>query len=591
MSRFTPPAFTPPASSIINRDNREHEPVDIAIVCEGTYPYVRGGLAAVVHQLCTGMPHLRIGIIHLTWDKDSPNSLKYDLPENVAWVLPIYQATARHDAAFSDAHPREAARTRFGRRRLTKRLMAAFDAHMNGSDAELWALYDEGINPLTRRFNLWGLIGSQEFMELATVQFASADTSLTDLFWQLRDFASLAYAAMSVEFPKAQIYHAHTTGLAGLVAAAAARQHNAKFLLTEHNLYVRDAVNNLLNRPVGSAVTASDWKSLETYEDKEGLLRKPTSRDRSWMAWFTRLGSLAYRAADQVTYLHTGAVSDASLLGGLSSKSILIPNGVEIAPFMASRAVFDKRALSRRSLLARGGDYTWRFAFVGRVVPLKGVTELLHALAAVRGMGITNFTLDICGPDDEDPTYAAECVTLAAKLGLNKIVKFRGPVDIPAELGSFDALLMPSHTEGLPIALLEAMAVGLPSIVTDVGANFAVVAAPVFSDISHEANDQPIGPTGLVVPPRDKAALTNAIASLIMTPERFEAFSLNARRRVDEIYSLNLVLEAYARVYAALGVENANVFASEISNVSTVSISDSVRQLEIPADNHNLVTT
>ena len=49
----------------------------------------------------------------------------------------------------------------------------------------------------------------------------AADVPLTDLFWWLRDFASLAYAVLSPDFPRATVYHAHTTGSAGLLAAAA----------------------------------------------------------------------------------------------------------------------------------------------------------------------------------------------------------------------------------------------------------------------------------------------------------------------------------------------------------------------------------
>ena len=76
----------------------------------------------------------------------------------------------------------------------------------------------------------------------------------------LREFFSLACSVLGDEMPRARVYHAHTTGYASLLAAAAARNHGTKFLLTEHNLYVRDTINTLLGRNMALPVTALDWR-------------------------------------------------------------------------------------------------------------------------------------------------------------------------------------------------------------------------------------------------------------------------------------------------------------------------------------------
>ena len=69
-----------------------------------------------------------------------------------------------------------------------------------------------------------------------------------ELFWKVRDFVSILFAILHERMPHARVYHAHTTGYAALIAAAAARDHGTSFLLTEHNLYIRDTVNTKLER-------------------------------------------------------------------------------------------------------------------------------------------------------------------------------------------------------------------------------------------------------------------------------------------------------------------------------------------------------
>ena len=58
--------------------------VDVAIVMESTYPYLKGGVSAVVHDIVTHNPDLTYGIIHITWDSASPQEDLYGMPANVA---------------------------------------------------------------------------------------------------------------------------------------------------------------------------------------------------------------------------------------------------------------------------------------------------------------------------------------------------------------------------------------------------------------------------------------------------------------------------------------------------------------------------
>ena len=104
---------------------------------------------------------------------------------------------------------------------------------------------------------------------------------------------------------------------------------------------------------------------------------------------------------------------------------------------------------------------------------------------------------------------------------------------MPACLNAADLFLISSTTEGLPIALLEAMAAGLPTVSTAVGGIPAVIAEP---------------PAGLLVPSGDTAAFAAALDRLAGDAALRQEFGAAARRRVSA-YSFHEMAAGYARLY------------------------------------------
>ena len=78
-----------PAAAQAARDV-EYQDVDVAIVMESTYPYLKGGVSAVVHDIVTHNPDLSYGIIHITWDSSAPLTDLYGMPANVRWVRTVF---------------------------------------------------------------------------------------------------------------------------------------------------------------------------------------------------------------------------------------------------------------------------------------------------------------------------------------------------------------------------------------------------------------------------------------------------------------------------------------------------------------------
>lgn len=176
-----------------------------------------------------------------------------------------------------------------------------------------------------------------------------------------------------------------------------------------------------------------------------------------------------------------------------------IPNGVDLEKFQGERK--------------RGG--TFRFLFVGRLEPQKGLQYLIEAIALLKDY---DFEVFIVG----EGSQREELRKLAEELGVNHLVRFLGRKDgeelVELYLSS-DAFVLPSTWEGLPLTVLEAWAAGLPIIATAVGG---------VQDICVD------GENSLVVKPGDSSALAEAMARLVQEDDLREKLSRVARERVRD---------------------------------------------------------
>jgi glycosyltransferase involved in cell wall biosynthesis len=201
--------------------------------------------------------------------------------------------------------------------------------------------------------------------------------------------------------------------------------------------------------------------------------------------------------------------------GGLNPARVrVVANGVDVAAIDAARP----GNLVRRDLgLPEGAPV------IGLVARLdhwgKGHKELLEALASLMARHPVN-ALMVGGGRRIDEVRA-----LAAGLGLAGAVHFLGPRhDVPDLLNAMDIFVLPSYSEGLSLALLEAMAAGKPVIATAVGGTPEVVTD---------------GGNGLLIPPRDAAALAAALERLLTDPALAQRLGAKARAHVREHYSLD----------------------------------------------------
>lgn len=172
--------------------------------------------------------------------------------------------------------------------------------------------------------------------------------------------------------------------------------------------------------------------------------------------------------------------------------------------------------------LRQKGIFT--FLFVGRVVKDKGINELVEASRRLY-LESTKFRVVLVGPFEEglDPISEKTKKIMAEA----PYIKTIGVIsDVRAWMAASDALILPSYREGFPNVVLEAGALDLPSIVTDINGSREVIQD---------------GVNGLIVPPKNVDELANAMRTFLVSREKVKQMSLNCRKVIAEKYEQSYV--------------------------------------------------
>jgi glycosyltransferase involved in cell wall biosynthesis len=206
------------------------------------------------------------------------------------------------------------------------------------------------------------------------------------------------------------------------------------------------------------------------------------------------------------------------------ARTHVVANALAASDMAALRSVADDRRRANRV------DGPLRVGFLGRLSLEKGTRELVDTARALHADG-TRATIAIAGdgPERDWMTRETEAMIDAGFL------TFHGEVwDVPRFLGRIDVLLIPSHNEGLPYVLLEAMAAGCAVVAFGVGGIPEVVSDPVL---------------GILVRPGDVEGLRAALAGLCDDRASVIAMGRAASQHVAEHYALEGRLPLLSRVY------------------------------------------
>ena len=249
--------------------------------------------------------------------------------------------------------------------------------------------------------------------------------------------------------------------------------------------------------------------------------------DLAWQSWGRggRAIGRRCRGADAVVAISPAVRAELLATGYDPARIVDLPNGVPVpAGPWAPRP---------------GWREAPRAAFVGRLAPEKGLGALVEAWPIVR-RAHPGARLALIGEGPERPSLEG----LIGRLGLLGAVELPGlSPDPAADLRAADLFVLPSREEGMSIALLEAMALGVPAVASAIPGNAAILADGIL---------------GRLAPPDDPAALARAILDQWGDPDRAAAMAWAARRRVLEDYSIEAVARRHSDLFRRLIGEEIN---------------------------------
>lgn len=205
----------------------------------------------------------------------------------------------------------------------------------------------------------------------------------------------------------------------------------------------------------------------------------------------------------------------------------VVPNGIDLSVFRPSPDSSFRREIG----MPADGIL---IGALGNVRAPKDYGNLLEAAAVLRSLSPA-YRIAIVGDTDGEPSLYRELLKKRADLKLEDVVLFCGfQSDIPHLLNNLDVYVMSSEREGLPLAMLQAMATGIPVVATRCGGPQELV-----SD----------GVNGLLVDTHAPVDLANAVHALVGDPVRATEMGAAGRRMVEEHYALERMIDGYERIY------------------------------------------
>ena len=209
-------------------------------------------------------------------------------------------------------------------------------------------------------------------------------------------------------------------------------------------------------------------------------------------------------------------------------------NGIDTSFFVKERCLSKDKIRKNIGILQT--DYV--FVFVGRVVADKGVNELMCAFAKLSSE-FSDIKLLIIGPFEKELDSEKELET-------NNAIYYQGfQKDVRPFFAASDALAFPSYREGFPNVVLQAGAMGLPSIVTDING--------CKDRKSTRLNSSHTRVNGKIIPPRDEHALYEAMKWMYEHRNmEVKEMSKHARPMIVERYEQRMVWEALLKEYRSL---------------------------------------
>lgn len=485
--------------------------VDICIIAEGSYPYVRGGVSSWIQDMILSQPQYTFSVICIVSEDEDQEAL-YPLPKNLVSLI---------KCSLSEM-PEGDRKLSLSKRKTLAKIEEKIIAFLTSSGTPDL----RGLLPLLKKLDSscgsYQLLDSPAAWEVCVSSYKKLmpQSSFIDYFWSFRALLQGFYTILLTDIPKARIYHTCTTGYAGLLATRCHMETGRPLILTEHGIYTNERRVELLT---------TDWLDNNEYARNYTVNRTRLELHDLWIGIFTNYSRICYEACSKIVTLYRGNQLFQIEDGADKSKMTIIPNGIEYERFN-SIAVGKKGEIPT-------------IAFIGRVVPIKDVKTFIRACSLLK-KSLPKFKVYIMGPTEENLGYYEECLEMIEHFGLTSDIIFTGNVNLMEYLPKVDVIALTSISEAQPLVILEAGAAGIPTVATRVGACREMI-------MGKEDESPKLGAGGDIVPLSDPQATATALHKLLSDDAYYESCSKAIQERVRLYYNLNDQRETYHQLYEA----------------------------------------
>lgn len=462
----------------------------ICIISEGCYPYVVGGVSGWVHSMIKTFPNQEFILLSIIANRELSGKFAYELPENVTEVHELYL----QDDDWGSVN-------KLHKSKLKQKEYHALRSLLLDQDVEWTVLFDYFCN---NNVSINELLMGEDFYHavLDCYNLQYPDIVFSDFLWTMRSMYLPLFLALAMDIPKADVYHAVSTGYSGIIGSMGKHFHKGQFIVSEHGIYTREREEELIK---------ADWVQ-RTYKN-------------IWIRQFKKISKVAYDTADVVTGLYEHACELQQELGCDKNKTIITPNGIDYKKFENLPTVKPEN----RGFINVGA--------ILRVAPIKDVKTMIQAFAYAKKR-CPRLKLWIMGPYDEEPEYAAECFKMAEQLEISDI-EFTGRVNVTDYLGWMDMTILTSISEGQPLTILESFAAYVPVIATDVGNCRGLL----------YGEDDDFGKAGILTHIMNIEEIANAMVYMAENPEERRRMARVGYRRLMRKYKIEDMKKTYEGIY------------------------------------------
>ncbi len=409
---------------------------------------------------------------------------KFELPENVVDLVEISLSDKLH------------ALKKKRRTQQQWKIIEDFHDHMNNGQLKHFDKFYQQLSPTEpKALTTENLFKDFQGWELLTKKYNINHpiSPFIDYYWAWRATHIPMFQMIQTYVPNADLYHAISTGYAGLLGAIAKAKTKKPFILTEHGIYSKE----------------------REMEINQSDLFKGYQK-RMWKKNYNSLSKITYEHADKIIALFHRNRDIQIQAGASADKCIVIPNGIHVKDFTS---------------ISKNSHTGFNIGFIGRMVPIKDVKNFIMAARIIKD-DLPKAHFYLIGPQDENPKYFKELLILVDNLKLKESVTFTGKVDVKKYFPILDAFCLTSIKEAQPLSIIESMIAGVPVVATDVG------------DVSHILLHD-----GIVVAPKSPDKIALGVLRYATDPAFKRECVEQGRERAIKDYDLNTLINRYGDIY------------------------------------------